>query len=463
MLRSLALIAALLVAGLSAVGCGVPQPRGGGMLERRVEPATQRGYWLYLPQDYVAADEAGRRARHWPLVVSFHGMKPFDNARPQALEWEAEADRYGFIVIAPELHAPDVLAQFPVRTRHPAFVEDEAASVAIIDHVVETTGADRSNVLSTSWSSGGYMAHYMLNQHPDKFTCLAVRQSNFSESVLDSNATSRSLYHPILVINTENDFGICRDESKHACEWYQNHGYKNWGWVIVRGLGHERTPDVAAYFFAQVASVTPKTPSEVLAKRQAIDGSAEGLAVLAGTVAKMRNHPTGEAAALANARPTPVSAPKPANTTPRDYRETSARPADTARGTFVDGAIVRAPAKTAEPATSAPPAAPRPTPPTNPQVGIRVSSAIGVEPLHLGFSADCPADWQRTATFIWTLDGNPLCSGLSGQKTLADAGEHTLGLLVVTSGGTEYRASRVVRVLPQRTPITGAMLEHATP
>lgn len=463
--RSLRCCCALLAAAplLLLVGCGVPQPRGKGLLDRRIEPTTSRGYWLYLPESYVAADETQRRARPWPLVVTFHGMKPFDNARPQALEWEDDADRYGFIVIAPELRAPDVLSQFPVRSRHPAFVEDERCSLAIINHVIQEQGADGDNVLSTSWSSGGYMAHYMLNQHPEVFTCLAVRQSNFSEHVLDSSLAARSLYHPVLIVNTENDFGICRDESRRACEWYQNHGYRNWGWVIVRGLGHERTPDVAASFFAQLAGVQPAAPNPTLARRQAIDGNASGLAVLAGTVSR-----TNARRAPAVAAATPQLRPREPVVGSALPRETPPRPADPRpqpRGDFVDGAIVQSVPADEPAARSAPPRVA--FTPAATQVGIRVSSAVGVEPLHLGFSADCPSDWQRNASFLWTLNGDPLCSGVNGQKTITTAGEHTLGLLVVAPSGAEYRASRTVRVLPQRTVSIGsnnaAMLDRATP
>ena len=93
-------------------------------------------------------------------------------------------------------------------------------------------------------------------------------------------------------------------------------------------------------------------------------------------------------------------------------------------------------------------AVPRRSPRRNP-LKIRVSSAIGIEPLHLGFSAECPASWRESADFLWTLNGQPIGKGLNGQKTLASAGEHTLGVLVVTTEGQEYRASRTIRVLPR--------------
>lgn len=66
----------------------------------------------------------------------------------------------------------------------------------------------------------------------------------------------------------------------------------------------------------------------------------------------------------------------------------------------------------------------------------------------LAFAADCPADWRNTADFLWTLDGDPICSGVNGQKTITEPGEHTLGLLVVTRSGREHRAYRLIRVLP---------------
>jgi poly(3-hydroxybutyrate) depolymerase len=415
-------------------GCAVPQPRGAGRLERIVEPTTKRGYWLYLPKDYVAADENERRARRWPLVVTFHGMKPFDNARPQACEWQQEADRYGFIVVAPELRAFHVLGEFPLKTVNPSFQSDESATLAILGHVLQHTNADPSNVLSTSWSSGGYMAHYMLNRHSDRFTCLAVRQSNFSPTVLNPELTKRSSYHPILIINTQNDFGICKRESSEAIQWYETHGYENVFWFIIKDSGHERTPDLAAEFFAHVAGVQPSSPPSVLVGRQAIDGNEEGIAFLSGRISGFQAPPAPRVAW----RPDAGSRPE---TPLRDAGVVRTPPSRAASGktNVPPGNDTATPERTA--------AIPRRTVGRSP-LKIRVSSAIGIEPLHLGFSAECPASWRESADFLWTLDGQPIGNGLNGQKTLAEAGEHTLGVLAVTAQGEEYRATRTIRVLP---------------
>jgi poly(3-hydroxybutyrate) depolymerase len=431
------------VALLLASGCTVPQPRGEGTLERLVEPTRKASYWRYLPKDYVQASETARAQRRWPVVVSFHGMKPFDTAHAQALEWEQEADRYNFVVVAPDLKAPDVLRQFPVRKMDPSIESDERTTLAVIEHVFATTHADRGNVLATSWSSGGYIAHFMFNRHPERFTCLAVRQSNFSSQILDAYQVSRSRNYPVLILTTQNDLGNVKQETKEAIQWYDQHAYSNLAWVEMKGLGHERTPDLAAAFFAQVAGVEPNRPPVVLVNRQAIAGNPRGIAVLAGRMGPLKPAQSASPplASAVPSRTTPArSAPagnwpnyeSPPLLSVHSLPHTEAAPPPQA------SSVARTPARLPEAPTVLPRA----------PVTIRVSSAIGTEPLVLAFSADCPADWQRSADFLWTLNGDPICSGVNGQKTITEPGEHTLGLLVVTPTGQESRAYRLIRVLP---------------
>ncbi|RMF83328.1 MAG: hypothetical protein D6744_04885 [Planctomycetota bacterium] len=460
---------------LLCAGCIVPQPKGAGDLSRIVEPTTKRGYWLYLSKPYVDAREAGKlRSRRWPLVVSFHGMKPFDNAYPQAREWEQEADRYGFVVVAPELRAPDVLGQFPLRTVTSALKSDENATMAILSHVFATTAADPQNVLATGWSSGGYMAHYMLNRHPERFTCLGVRQANFSASVLDPDLTRKGRDHPVFIVNTKNDFGICKKESREGVKWYESHGYRNVGWIVIDALGHERTPDVAAAFFARVSGVQPTGGAPVLAKRRAIDGNRMGIEMLSGNVAFHGRSETPSVASAARAarsrsapsRNLPPPTAQPSAGGARSLAPQTPRSRSTARVTpprperRSSGLVVRRPSTSNRPVASPTPtrataAIPARVPPRNP-VNIRVSSAIGISPLHLGFSAECPAGWHNTADFLWTLDGEDVANGVNGQKTLSEPGVHTLGLLVVTRTGETYRTQRTIRVLPRLSNSTSA-------
>lgn len=472
---------------LFATGCAVPQPRGKGNLARVVEPTTKRGYWLYQPAGYVQADPAARKQRRWPVVVTFHGMKPFDNAHPQALEWESEADRYGFFVVAPELRAFDVLAEFPIRRVTPLFRSDEEAVLAILDHVDKTTGADLTNVLSTSWSSGGYMAHYMVNRHPDRFSCLAVRQSNFSREIQSTARLSQTRDHPILILNTQNDFAICKEESKEAIRWYEQQGFRNMAWAVIKALGHERTPDLAADFFAHAAGVRPERARQVSTRRQVIQGNARGLAMLSGQEPASTPQPAAPRVARKTRVSTPAnttSAARRAPTPPRYAMAPASEPAraqtsftappTTTRPEPRVSPVVRRVPRSATPARSYPSAnnqppasatsyrAPRPTttPPRaaaipsiatqDSDANIRVSAAIGIEPLHLGFSAECPASWRHSAKFYWTLDGEPIGDKISGHRTISRPGEYTLGLRVVDTNGGTHAAQRLIRVIPRR-------------
>ena len=54
-------------------------------------------------------------------------------------------------------------------------------------------------------------------------------------------------------------------------KWYESHGYKNFGWIYINDLGHERTPDTAADFFARVSGVQPNRPPAVLEEGAALE------------------------------------------------------------------------------------------------------------------------------------------------------------------------------------------------
>ncbi|MEW6252745.1 MAG: hypothetical protein AB1716_19080, partial [Planctomycetota bacterium] len=89
-------------------------------------------------------------------------------------------------------------------------------------------------------------------------------------------------------------------------------------------------------------------------------------------------------------------------------------------------------------------------PSTNP-IAIRVSSAVGFEPLLLVYTAEVPPDWQRTATFTWYLDEKRIGDGLNGQRTMTAPGDYTLEVLVRTAEGAIHKATRRIRVLKSMT------------
>ncbi len=268
-------LASALITGTFITGCIVPQPPGRGECNLLHETRTKRAYWLYLPEDYVKTD--GRRAdgRKWPLVLTIHGMWFWDSAAAQIREWQQECDRYGFICCAPEMHTCSILMEYPLKQVHGYVKRDENCVLAILDDIFRRTEADPDHVLVTSWSCGGYMAHYMVNRHPDRFSCLVVKQSNFSAEILDSQNVPGYKDMGIGIFYTQKDFNVCRKESEEAIKWYQRHGCDVTAGVID-AMGHERTPEVAAALFAETCNAQPKTAPDMsriqMAKVQAASG-----------------------------------------------------------------------------------------------------------------------------------------------------------------------------------------------
>ncbi|HRX86663.1 MAG TPA: hypothetical protein P5572_16690 [Phycisphaerae bacterium] len=428
-----ALLGALL---LGAGGCIVAQPPGNGKVMQFREPTTGGTYFVYLPEDYVKGNHplTGKR---WPLVVTFHGMRPFDDAGSQIREWQQEADRYGYVVLAPKTATSDVLRQLPsirLRTVHAGVRRDEKLTLAAMDDLCRRVDIDPTKVLSTSWSSGGYLAHYMLNRHPDRFTCIAPRQSNFSSDVLDDAMVPRYRDVKVGIFYTENDFAICQRESQEAARWYNHRGF-DVTFAVFRDLGHERRPSVAADFFAQQIGVTAKTPPVELARMQVtrvpLNGVKDGKGQsVVGSESVAAVHVDEEGAAPANASARSDAGPAAQNgTPPRRSRNTPRRSAQRSG---------------AQPADNA-----RPTPATTDDrvLQVRVSSAIGIAPHHVNFSAVAPKSVSRGAYFLWTDNGEPVANGINGQKYLLDPGEHVLEVTMTTAEGRQYVARKTVTVL----------------
>lgn len=470
-------LGALLLLGIGiGFGCAVGQRPGKGVALHLQEPTTGARYWLYLPEDYVRDRNALLTDRRWPLVVTFHGMKPFDNANPQIREWQQEADRYGFVVCAPELKTPDLMYEFPFKRVTPALKRDEDATIAILDCLMSTTDVDANAVLSTSWSSGGYLAHYMVNQHPDRFSCLAVRQSNFSEAILDPARAAESRDHKIAIFFTENDFAVCKRESMEGARWYSRHGF-DLTFAKFGGRGHERTPGVAAAFFAGTCGATAKTPPVELARMQVKEvpieveeASSPRVASALPQVEPSLTPRSGEATGSSSRPPWITAARSPYGSTmdrPLD-RSFAAGPAAEAAfegdvAASRSSAAPSAPRSSYSPVPTSPvtsPSSNRPTPRRAPTpvperdespVRIRVSSTIGVAPLAVSYSAVLPGKLRRGAYYLWTDNGEPISNGINGRKFLIEPGEHRVEVLVTTADGREFRAGQTITILEPTT------------
>jgi poly(hydroxyalkanoate) depolymerase family esterase len=115
--------------------------------------------------------------RGMSLVVVLHGCAQRAEAFTRQAGWLALADRYGFVVVAPE-QSP---ANNPNRCFNWFEPQDsrrghgEAASIAgMVAHAVRTHHVDPARVFVTGLSAGGAMTTVMLANYPDVFAAGAV-------------------------------------------------------------------------------------------------------------------------------------------------------------------------------------------------------------------------------------------------------------------------------------------------
>jgi dienelactone hydrolase len=188
-------------------------------------------------------------------------MKPYDNALPQEREWEEQADIYGYIICAPELHTSDSFMEFPLTKEHGYVLADKRNVLAIMDHIFATTEADPEKVLLTSWSCGGYLVHYLANRYPDRFACIATRLSNFSAKLMmEDNVPLYRDRVPVAIFIGDGDFAACKSESQDAVAWYTARGFRIVDGKMIDRMGHWRIPQTAAAFFADQMGIEPLHP-----------------------------------------------------------------------------------------------------------------------------------------------------------------------------------------------------------
>ncbi|MCB9849661.1 MAG: dienelactone hydrolase family protein [Phycisphaerales bacterium] len=464
----------LCVVGLLASGCIVGQPPGKGQVMHLTEPTTHGKYFLYLPEGYEEENSA-TSSKRWPVVVTFHGMRPFDDYGSQIREWQQEADRYGYVVIAPKTLTSDLLRQIakirPTKI-NAAIRRDEEVTLAALDDVSRRVNIDPTKVLSTSWSSGGYLAHYMINHHPERFTCIAPRQSNFSSEILDENQVPKYRDTKVGIFYTENDFAICRRESQEAAKWYAHNGF-DVTFAVFRDLGHERRPSVAADFFARQIGATAKTPPTELARMQVtrvplpkLNGKLNGQTKKESRVVSVTQL-TGEQREAQRAK---ESRKRNTRQTPRKQQRATPTPAPQVQHVqraepVTLNSVYDQNAKTVDMVASAqrnpkpivsdvrasqPVAEQTPSGFDNArddQLRIRVSSTIGIVPHHVTFSAVAPAEISDGAYFLWMDNGEPISNGMNGQKYFIAPGKHEIELLMTTADGRQHYAKKTITIL----------------
>ena len=238
-------------------GCPVFQDPGIGTQFTLNEAQANRKYYLYLPHGYDIN-------KSYPLVVTVHGFVPFDTANRQIREWQSTADKYGLIVVAPVLGTSNQVMLW-LNEVSAGVRKDEQVVMGVLDHVLSHTAADPDRVLVTGWSTGGFLMHYLANQHPDRFTAICSRGSCFNSRVLneDNARLMGQRDFPVMIFYGQDDGLNIKLESDFAIKWYKERGFAVESFVIPQTpwipgvpLGHNRQPELAATFFLRATGLT---------------------------------------------------------------------------------------------------------------------------------------------------------------------------------------------------------------
>jgi hypothetical protein len=322
------------------------------------------------------------------------------------------------------------------------------------------------------------MAHFMVNKYPERFTVIAVRQSNFSEDLLSSSQTGRYRNMPVAIFFGERDLPVCRKESLEAVNWYQRHHFAVQA-KLVSGLGHERTPQTAAAFFGLVIGEKPKSPPQLNLVMKDIPG--EMLASGHSSSEPIRRlRPSMPASVAGEPRRLPAepsnvvfSPPIPPPTygrtapTPKRGAVISGQPQESDRPGGASTAPRRA-AMPMQPYNSSPQPAPRspqrPEPavvppregPRPPQAEGRIrihGDTAGPAPMWVNMTAELPAVLREGASILWTADDQPLNSNtFEAQSVLREPGEHTIEARIITADDQRIILQQKVNVLDPQPP-----------
>jgi len=246
------LVVLLAVAG----GCHVPQRQDTPAWQRHeIDPISRRGYYIYVPDGYNHSTPA-------PLIISCHGTPPYDVADHHIRELKMLGEQNGCIIVAPELIATDgLIGDGPIV----GMLDDERFILSLISSLSYRFNIDRANIMITGFSGGGFPTYWVGLRHPDVFSAVVARSSNFSRHNLDGWYPAGGTSQAVMVYYTQNDPGAIRGQSDVAIEYLRSKGY-DVETKEIPGLGHERRPDVAMDFFRRHWR-RPSRPTQLVIRR----------------------------------------------------------------------------------------------------------------------------------------------------------------------------------------------------
>ncbi len=227
-------------------GCYVPPGAPTPVDYRRAaEPTTGQPYYVYVPSDYTPD-------REWPLVITLHGLNPWDDYKMQIREWDSLAEEKGLIVVAPKLRAPVSHAVKFAGGWFRDLEADEEFLLALLDQVCGDYRIDRRAVLLTGFSAGGYPMYWVGLRHPERFSMLVARACNSDMKLFERIELSDGAKRlPIRIFWGKDDFGPIRDQSWDAIRFLRTHECYGTEYRKIDG-GHLRRPEQAYSMWREV-------------------------------------------------------------------------------------------------------------------------------------------------------------------------------------------------------------------
>lgn len=171
-----------------------------------LDPALGREYLLYRPAAYD-------RNQVWPLVVACHGGIG-DSPRAQIKQWHELADKYGFLVVAPQLLSGGKAEKL---------ADDERHILSVLDHARAGQSISDDRILMYGHGSGAFPAFVTALGAPDLIRTVALSEPRFR--VEDLTAMNRALdpYQPLLVRYNSRDV-VLGKHVQECVDWLRSHG-----------------------------------------------------------------------------------------------------------------------------------------------------------------------------------------------------------------------------------------------
>lgn len=233
----------LALAGCPAEPTG-PTPVGKWLL---TDPVTRQNYYIYVPTKY-------RHDTPAPVILSCHGTVPFDVSNSHIETWKGFGERYGFIIICPDLVGTDgILGDGPTHS----MLECERRILSILSTLGHRYNIDRANVFLTGFSGGGFPTYFVGLRHPDLFRAVAPRNANFNERNLDGWYPPEARSLPISIAWGDNDPATIKVQSENAVHYLRRKGFRP-AVTILPNTGHERKPRYTMDFFLAHRNPTPR-------------------------------------------------------------------------------------------------------------------------------------------------------------------------------------------------------------